>query len=70
MVDDRYRLEDVIGRGGMSTVYRATDRVLGRTVAIKVLSPALADDGPVWVGAIRARGAGCGHLDPFRRGDA
>ncbi len=50
VVDDRYRLEDVIGRGGMSTlVYRATDRVLGRTVAIKVLSPALADDGPVWV---------------------
>jgi eukaryotic-like serine/threonine-protein kinase len=45
----RYRLAEVIGRGGMSTVYRATDAVLGRTVAVKVLSAALAEDDPVWV---------------------
>ncbi len=44
----RYRLGEVVGRGGMSTVYRATDAVLGRTVAVKVLSPALADEDPVW----------------------
>jgi eukaryotic-like serine/threonine-protein kinase len=45
----RYELDKVIGRGGMSTVHRATDTVLGRTVAIKVLSVALAEGDPVWV---------------------
>ncbi len=45
----RYRLEDVIGRGGMSTVYRATDTILQRTVAVKVMSAALAEDDPTHV---------------------
>ncbi len=40
----RFRVETVIGRGGMSTVYRATDTRLDRRVALKVIDPALARD--------------------------
>ncbi|MBN9643085.1 PASTA domain-containing protein [Corynebacterium mendelii] len=37
ILDDRYRIDTVIARGGMSTVYRCIDMRLGRTVAAKVL---------------------------------
>ena len=39
-----YDIEARLGQGGMGTVYRARDSVLGRTVAIKVLSPDTVSD--------------------------
>jgi serine/threonine protein kinase len=44
VLDDRYALEEVIGRGGMADVYRATDRVLSRPVAVKLLRDVTADE--------------------------
>jgi serine/threonine-protein kinase len=44
MISERYDLGDRLGSGGMSTVYSATDRVLERTVAVKVLAEHLSDD--------------------------
>jgi serine/threonine protein kinase len=40
----RYELGDRLGSGGMSNVYRATDRILERTVAVKILAEHLSDD--------------------------
>jgi serine/threonine protein kinase/Tfp pilus assembly protein PilF len=40
---DRYRVEALVGRGGMATVYRAVDLRHDRVVAIKVMNPDFAE---------------------------
>jgi serine/threonine-protein kinase len=42
MVADRYRLESLLGRGGMGSVWKAEHLQLGSPVALKVLKPAVA----------------------------
>ena len=44
ILDDRYEIIDVVGTGGMSTVYRAKDERLKRFVAIKVLKSDYSND--------------------------
>jgi len=44
VLDDRYRLEGRVAAGGMGDVWRATDTVLGRTVAVKMLLSGRAGD--------------------------
>ncbi|MBI5548012.1 MAG: serine/threonine protein kinase, partial [Deltaproteobacteria bacterium] len=45
VLNERYRIVDCIGAGGMGRVYRAVQMPLGRIVAIKVVIPKLAADG-------------------------
>lgn len=43
-IDDRYQVDEFVARGGMATVFRATDLRLERTVALKVMHRSLAED--------------------------
>ena len=57
MFADRYAVGELLGRGGMAEVYLATDRVLDRPVAFKVLGGWLANDAHLRR-AVPAGGAG------------
>ncbi|NUT06368.1 MAG: serine/threonine protein kinase, partial [Hamadaea sp.] len=52
-IHDRFTLRELIGRGGMSEVWRATDGVLGRPVAVKALDSSLAADPTLWQATLR-----------------
>jgi eukaryotic-like serine/threonine-protein kinase len=44
VIAGRYEIVELIGKGGMSSVFKAHDRLLDRTVAIKVLHPHYTED--------------------------
>ncbi|SCL28804.1 serine/threonine-protein kinase [Micromonospora inyonensis] len=60
-LDGRYRLEQRVGVGGMSEVWRAHDVVLDRTVAVKLISPGQ-DDEATSVERIRAEARSAARL--------
>jgi len=60
-IADRYRLEAPIASGGMATVWRATDTVLTRPVAVKVLHAHLAAD-PEFVARFRREAVAAARL--------
>jgi eukaryotic-like serine/threonine-protein kinase len=53
LIADRYELEELVGSGGMSSVYRAHDSLLERHVALKVMHEQLLSEGD--------------HVERFRR---
>jgi serine/threonine protein kinase len=62
---NQYRLDEVVGEGGMGVVYRAVDLNLERTVAVKVLGASIRED-PEFIARFRQEAriqAGLNHLN-------
>ncbi len=57
-----YRILERIGRGGMGTVYKANQTSLNRTVALKILSPKIAED-PAFVARFHKEAQAAGRLN-------
>ncbi|MCI0893196.1 MAG: serine/threonine protein kinase, partial [Chloroflexi bacterium] len=57
----RYKIEELLGEGGMSSVYKATDPNLRRTVAVKLIHPHLSKD-PEFVSRFEEEAAAVARL--------
>lgn len=62
VLNNRYELRELIGSGGMADVYRASDNLLGRTVAIKILHPQYAKD-PIFIERFRQEAQAAANLN-------
>src|SRR5450830_1097751 len=62
ILNSRYELEQLIGTGGMADVYRASDNLLGRTVAVKILHPQFAKD-EVFIARFRQEAQAAANLN-------
>lgn len=60
-IGGRYQIEALLGQGGMSAVYRATDPNLRRQVAIKLIHPHLSTD-PNFIGRFKEEAAAVARL--------
>ncbi len=58
---DTYRIEEVLGHGGMGVVYKAIDISLEKVVALKVMNPIMAQD-PHFLGRFKAEARALGRL--------
>ena len=58
----RYRLVELLGQGGMATIFRATDSQLGRDVAVKILRPEYGRD-PDFVARFRLEATSVASLN-------
>lgn len=61
VLNDRYKITERVGLGGMAEVYRAQDNVLGRIVAVKVMLPQYAAD-PTFTQRFRQEAASAAKL--------
>jgi eukaryotic-like serine/threonine-protein kinase len=61
ILDEKYRLEDRLGIGGMGTVYRARHLLIDRPVAVKVLNPRFVEDEAARA-RFRREAKACGRL--------
>ena len=60
-LNGRYKIEEILGQGGMSSVYKATDPNLRRVVAIKMVHPHLSSD-PSFMRRFEEEAAAIGSL--------
>jgi serine/threonine protein kinase len=61
LVDGKYRVDAMLGRGGMGAVFRAVHEGTSRTVALKVISPRLASE-PEFLQRFQREARACGRL--------
>ena len=62
VLNNRYQIERLLGTGGMADVYLATDTLLGRHVAVKILHPQYAKD-PVFIQRFRQEAQAAANLN-------